>query len=99
MGEAANIIGSIMSCFLGVFGAIFSTDFWCGFSWGEICITFLVLDILIGFVLYLIGHPYQRKAEKPDTSYHGPDAKKPVGEGWYEGLYAKSGESYDSKWD
>jgi hypothetical protein len=99
MGDAYTIISSITGCFVQVFGAIFSTNFWCGFSWGDICITFLALDILLGFVLWLINHPYQRAEEKPDTSYHGPDAKAPAGEGWYKGLYAKSGETYESRWD
>lgn len=97
MGDAYDIISSIMDCFLSVFNALFTTKFWCGFSWGEICVTFLVIDIIIGFILWMIGHPYQRHEAPPDTSYHGPDAKDQ--DGWYKGLYAKSGETYENRWD
>ena len=93
MGDAAYIIGSIMSCFVQVFDAIWNTVIWCGYSWGNICITFLVLDILLGFVLWLINHPRPTK-EVDDGHYHGgADAKEP--DGWYKSLYKKSGETYD----
>lgn len=61
----------IIDCFELIFNCLRTAVVWGNYTWLDICITFLILDICIAYVLVLIGHKTPRNTEA-NTSVAAP---------------------------